>query len=100
MFNFLLLDNKKYKRGDNIEDFKVSNYIDESNDILVQHLARIYCEVLHIAMQFDVDEKEINALSFEYLDDYYPEDVEKLIMERMKHGHYQYNITDISKDED
>ena len=62
MFNFLLLDNKKYKKGDNIEDFKVSNYIDESNDVLVQHLAHIYCEVLHITMQFDIDEKEVNAL--------------------------------------
>lgn len=86
MFNFLLLDNKKYKKGDNIEDFKVSNYIDEPNEILVQHLAHIYCEMLHIAMQFDVDEKEVNALSFEYLEEYYPEDVKKLIKGRMKKG--------------
>lgn len=84
MFNFLLLDHKKYKKGDNIEDNKISNYIDETNDVLVQHLAQIYGEVLHIAMQFDVDEKEITALSFEYLDNYYPDDIEKLIKGRMQ----------------
>ena len=99
MFNFLLLDNKKYKKGDNIEDFKVSNYIDESNDVLVQHLAHIYCEVLHLSMQFDIEEKEVNALAFEYLDNFYPEDVKKLIHGRMKYGEYQYDVTEISKDE-
>lgn len=90
---FLLLDNKKYKKGENIDDFKVSNYIDEPNEILVQHLAHIYSEVLHIAMQFDIDEKEVNALAFENLDSYYPEDVKKLIKGRMNH----YDITTIKR---
>lgn len=75
---------------------KYQNYIDESNDILVQHLAHIYCEVLHIAMQFDIEEKEVNALAFEYLDIYYPEDVKKLIKGRMEHSEYQFDITNVS----
>lgn len=99
MFNFSIDDQKKYEKGDFVRDVKISNYIDEPSGPLVQHLAVIYGEALHIALQFDIDEKEMNVLAFEYLDECYPEDVKKLIFERMKHGHYQYNVTDLSKEE-
>lgn len=87
MFKFTIDDQNKYKGGDAI-NCKVFEYIDESADILAQHLSLVYGKVLQTAIEFDIDERIIIGLAFEYLEDYYPEVVKKLIRERMKRGDY------------
>lgn len=98
MFKFSIDDQKKYKKGDFVNGFKISNYIDEPIGPLAQHLAAMYGELLHITMQFNIEERDINLLAFEYLEECFPEDVEKLIKGRMKRSEYQYDITRVSKE--
>lgn len=79
MFNFTIDDQKNYTKGAFVNGIKISNYIDEPASTLVQHLGVIYGQALHIAMQFDIEEKDMNMLAYEYLEECYPEDVKKLI---------------------
>jgi len=98
MFKFIIDDQKKYKEGDCIK-CKVSEYIDESADILAQHLSLMYAKVLQTAILFDIDERLIMELTYAYLEEYYPEIIKKVIDKRMKQGMYQYDINRVKGDE-
>lgn len=97
MFKFSIDDQNVYAIGDDIEDIKVNWFSDEPLNLMTQHLAQVYGEVLHIASELGIDERDINALAFMYLDEHYPENVSTFIKKRIRELSYRYDITKVEE---